>query len=42
MEVPEGMEDLVNEFLSSQRLSPDSLGDKIVVLRLLKSLYGLK
>jgi reverse transcriptase-like protein len=42
MEIPEGMEDHVNKFLSAQGLTHDNLGNKKVVLRLLKSLYGLK
>ena len=43
MEIPLGMEALVRAFLISKGLNPDSdLGDRRPVLRLRKSLYGLK
>ena len=42
MEVPEGMEYHTDKFLTSKGLTHDTLGDNKVVLRLLKSLYGLK
>ena len=42
MEIPEGMENEVNDFLSAQGLTHDDLGNRKIVLRLLKSLYGLK
>ena len=43
MEIPLGMEALVKAFLISKGLNPDSdLGENRPVLRLRKSLYGLK
>jgi Reverse transcriptase (RNA-dependent DNA polymerase)/Integrase core domain len=42
MEVPDGMETMVKEFLKSNNLKQEDLGNRKVVLRLRKSLYGLK
>jgi Reverse transcriptase (RNA-dependent DNA polymerase)/Integrase core domain len=42
MKIPDGMEDIVHSFLKSKGLTRGTLGDNVLSLRLLKSLYGLK